>query len=251
MTSIEVLTSEAARLLAGAKRVAVLSGAGISSESGIPTFRGEGGLWENYRSEELATPQAFARDPELVWRWYDWRREVCARALPNAAHEVVAAMDACYPDFLLVTQNVDGLHARAGSERMLELHGTIWSARCTICGAGFPLPEVPLKECPVRCQICASLARPSVVWFGESYDPEVLQSAQRFLNSAEVLLVVGTSGSVGVPVYLAQDAGRNGAAIVDINPEASPIGAFANLEIPGPAGEALPQIWEKLGTGRG
>ena len=235
---------EVARILSGARRVAVLSGAGISSESGVPTFRGAGGLWENHRAEELATPDAFRRDPQLVWRWYEWRRGICREAAPNPAHDTVAAMDRHYPEFLLVTQNVDGLHARAGSQRIVEIHGSLWTARCTLCRAVFPIPAVPLSRIPPSCPNCAGMARPNIVWFGESYEPELLRTAQTFLSSAEVLLVVGTSGLVSVPVQLAQSAARCGAVVVDINPDASPIAAFAAVALRGRAGEVLPEIWE-------
>ncbi len=237
---------EAARLLSRAQRVAVLTGAGISAESGIPTFRGQGGLWENHRAEDLATPEAFRRDPSLVWRWYDWRRGICARAEPNPAHKVVAQMEERFADFLLVTQNVDGLHRRAGSRRIVEIHGDIWRARCTKCGVVFPVEEVPLSVVPVPCVECGGLARTHVVWFGESYDPELLALAGRFLSACDVLLVVGTSGMVSVPVSLALSAARSGAEVIDVNPDGSPVGEFARIELRARAGEALPAIWAQV-----
>ena len=169
--------AEAAERLAEASRVLVVTGAGVSAESGIPTFRGEGGLWEGHRAEELATPEAFARDPETVWRWYRWRRGVCLEAEPNAAHRVIAEMDGEYPEFLLATQNVDGLHPRAGNKRIVELHGNIHQGRCTACEEVAALPPEP-EDAPLpRCAGCGGLVRPHIVWFGESYWPGVLEAA--------------------------------------------------------------------------
>lgn len=245
MASMDEAIEKAAVHLAGAARVAVLSGAGISSESGIPTFRGAGGLWEQHRAEDLATPAAFSRDPELVWRWYDWRRGLCAKANPNAAHVIVAAIEKAVPEFLLVTQNVDGLHRRAGSAAMIELHGSIWRGRCTACAHRFDLTVVPLPTLPPLCPLCGGPARPDVVWFGESYDPLLLDNSQRFLKESDVLLVVGTSGMVSVPVYLAEAAAGAGTVVINVNPEASPISRFAAVEIPGRAGAVLPQLWQR------
>ena len=233
--------------LGDAERVAVLTGAGISSESGIPTFRGAGGLWNNYRAEELATPSAFARDPELVWRWYDWRREICGKALPNPAHKVVAAFENHYTDFLLITQNVDGLHGRAGNRKIAEIHGNIWKARCVSCELVFDIPDFPLPVIPVPCRECGALARPHIVWFGESYQPRLLESVSRFLETVDVLLVIGTSGMVSMPVYLAESAAASGAFVAEINPDPSDIARFSRAVLPGKAGEILPLIAEKLG----
>src|SRR5688572_4541686 len=154
---------EAAARLRAAHRVLALTGAGVSAESGVPTFRGPEGLWRRFRPEDLATPEAFARDPKLVWEWYAWRREKVAACHPNAAHRALAALDQRVPEFLLATQNVDGLHARAGSRRMVELHGSLWRVRCTACGhvgeRREALPDLP------RCD-CGAVLRPDIVWFG-------------------------------------------------------------------------------------
>ena len=229
-----------------AKSVAVITGAGISSESGIPTFRGDGGLWNNFRAEELATPAAFRKDPALVWSWYDWRRGICKSAKPNPAHDVISRIEDYYPEFLLITQNVDGLHGRAGSKNIVEIHGNIWKARCTSCAKIFEINETPLAEVPVKCIYCGSLSRPHIVWFGESYDSELLNRVQLFLDSCEFLLIIGTSGMVNIPLYLTEIAIRNGACVVEINPESSGISSVADYTIYEKAGEALPDLWDRI-----
>jgi NAD-dependent deacetylase len=168
---------QAAEIFHRARRVAVLTGAGISAESGVPTFRGKDGLWKQFRAEDLATPEAFARDPKLVWEWYDWRRGLIGRAEPNPGHAVLAKWGKVFPEFALITQNVDGLHARAGSLGILELHGNIWKTRCTreeIVAENF---EIPLKQIPPACPNCGAILRPHIVWFGESLDPDLLRRA--------------------------------------------------------------------------
>jgi NAD-dependent deacetylase len=237
---------EAIDRLRAASRVAVLTGAGISAESGIPTFRGEGGLWRNYRAEDLATPEAFARDPKLVWEWYDWRRGVCAKAHPNDGHRVIAEMERHYGDFLLITQNVDALHPRAGSRKLVEIHGNVFRARCTVCPEHFDLGDGPLPQLPVLCPACGKLARPHIVWFGETYDRRVLHQATTFLSQAEVVLVVGTSGAVTTPVSLALLAIDNGAYAIEINPNESQMTRFANAFIQQNAGVALPELWRQV-----
>lgn len=230
---------------ARARRVAVITGAGISAESGVPTFRGDGGLWRNFRAEELATPAAFARDPQLVWDWYDWRRGICAKAEPNAAHLTLAAMEAHYPEFLLITQNVDGLHNRAGSKKIAEIHGNIWKARCTKCAHGFDVPETPLHEMP-HCPDCGALARPHIVWFGETYDVDLLERVLEFLLRTELVLVAGTSGMVPMPVYLTQHAMQAGARAVDVNLEDSQLTPIVDISLRGKAGDVIPELWREI-----
>ena len=226
-----------------ANRVMVVTGAGISAESGIPTFRGPDGMWRNFKAEDLATPEAFQRQPHTVWEWYDWRRGLCAQAQPNPAHRVVAAMERFYHHFLLVTQNVDGLHTRAGSRRMVEMHGSIWRAQCLKCGATLPLEETPLKKIPPTHEGCGGMLRPAVVWFGENYDPAVLQPTFTAAEEAQLVIVVGTSGGVALPVDLVTQARQGGATIIEINCERTPVSRLAHERLEGKAGEILPELW--------
>ena len=181
--------------LARTKFLLVITGAGISAESGIPTFRGTDGLWKNYRAEELATPDAFERDPETVWQWYDWRRGIIGKAEPNPGHLAIKELENIFSSFLLITQNVDGLHARTGIKNMVEIHGNLWRVRCERDGTTSMLMDVPLKSIPPRCE-CGALLRPDVVWFGESLPTLALQTAFHVLEMCDTLIVVGTSGAV-------------------------------------------------------
>ncbi|MFO7607828.1 MAG: NAD-dependent deacylase [Candidatus Krumholzibacteriia bacterium] len=226
-----------ARIAAGAS-VAVLSGAGISAASGIPTFRGaQDALWSRYRPEDLATPAAFARDPELVWRWYDWRRGLIAHAAPNAAHRALAALEAHAP-VTVVTQNVDGYHRQAGSATVLEYHGSIWTVRCTGCGDEHEDRQVPLAAAP-RCAGCGALLRPGVVWFGEMIDPEVMRGAEQAASDCEVFLVVGTAGAVWPAAGLVAVARAGGAVVVEFNLEPSAVSGHTHLFVAGSAADTL------------
>ena len=228
------------------QRVAVLTGAGISAESGVPLFRGAGGLWQTHRPEDLATPQAFARDPQLVWEWYDWRRARVADAQPNPGHYALAELEQRVPDFTLITQNVDGLHDRAGSRNILRLHGDIWRLRCTHCGQESANTEVPLIELPPYCS-CGALLRPDIVWFGESLSTGVLQSAADAATRAQVFLTIGTSALVQPAASLPLMAQQSGARLVEINPQATPLSRHADINLVGPAGELLPELIAALG----
>ena len=225
-----------------ASRVAALTGAGISAESGIPTFRGSGGLWRHYRPEDLATPEAFARDPLLVWQWYDWRRCLIAKAVPNPGHEALAELERAREGlFTLITQNVDGLHDRAGSRGLLKLHGDIWQVRCISCGAESRDERTPLPELPPRCG-CGGLLRPGVVWFGEPLPGETWVRAEQAAEAAEVFLVVGTSAAVYPAAGLAWLAKSAGAKVIEINPDATDLSPAADLSLRGKSGELLPQL---------
>jgi NAD-dependent deacetylase len=232
---------QAREWLAKATSVAVLTGAGISAESGIPTFRGPDGLWKNYKPEELATPEAFARDPRLVWEWYDWRRQAIAKAAPNAAHKALVQVEIQKRGFTLITQNVDGLHDLAGSGKILKLHGDIWRMRCTECGANFPNRRVPLPKIPPHCA-CGGLARPGVVWFGEPLPEGMMKEAEHAAESAQVLLVIGTSAVVYPAAGLIPFAKPAGAKVIEINTEPTPFSDAVDCVLQGPAGEILPQL---------
>jgi len=215
------------------ERIVVFTGAGVSADSGIPTFRGAGGLWRNFRSEDLATPQAFSRDPALVWEWYEWRRGLVRAAEPNAAHRAIAELDRA----AVVTQNVDGLHARAGSRDVIELHGSLFRVRCTREHTVREALE-PFGEIPPRCE-CGALLRPDVVWFGEMLPAGALERAARLIAEAELLLIVGTSGVVQPAAGLVSLC--HGTSI-EINPEASALASNCDFAIAARAAEAVPAI---------
>jgi NAD-dependent deacetylase len=224
-----------------ASSVVVLTGAGISAESGIPTFRGAGGLWRQFRAEELATPQAFARDPRLVWEWYDWRRGLIAQAEPNPGHRALAELESRIPRFTLITQNVDGLHDRAGSRNLLKVHGDIWEVRCQACGRQRRDDRVPLPELPPRCE-CGGIERPGVVWFGEPLPSDVWDRAERAARQAQVFIVAGTSAVVYPAAGLAPLARAAGAKLIEVNLEETPFSEEVDCSLRGRAGELLPQL---------
>jgi NAD-dependent deacetylase len=235
---------EARAALAGARFVTVLSGAGMSAESGIPTFRdAQTGLWARYDPMQLATEEGFRADPALVWRWYAWRRELVLGARPNAGHEAIAAAEQRFDHLRVLTQNVDGLHARAGSTDVLELHGNILRTLCLEhCGYGEPRPERLPAGVPPQCPRCGAPLRPGVVWFGEMLDPDVLAEAHREATTCDVMLVVGTSGLVHPAASLPGTARRAGATVITVNPEANELDALAGARIRGRAAEVLPRV---------
>jgi NAD-dependent deacetylase len=232
----------AADVLRAAKRLTVLTGAGISAESGVPTFRGKDGLWNQFRAEELATPEAFARDPRLVWEWYDWRRGKIASVEPNAGHRTLAKWQETESSFTLITQNVDGLHAKAGSMTVLELHGNIWKTRCTAEATVSENREVPLTRIPPLCPACGALLRPHIVWFGESLDPDVLDAAFAASAACDAMLVVGTSALVQPAAMLPVRAAAAGALVIEVNPDPTPLSPSVEVSLRGPAGVVLPLI---------
>jgi NAD-dependent deacetylase len=232
---------DARALLKNARSVAVLTGAGVSAESGIPTFRGANGLWKQYRPEDLATPEAFARDPELVWQWYDWRRGIIAQARPNAGHCALAQFEKRIPDFTLITQNVDDLHDDAGSRRVLKVHGSIWTMRCTACRKEVLDRRSPLPQLPPRCG-CGELLRPGVVWFGEPLPQDVWRAAENAAERAEVFLVIGTSALVYPAAGLAATAKRAGAKVIEINIAETPLSQRIDLFLQGASAELLPEL---------
>jgi NAD-dependent deacetylase len=230
-----------------AQRAMAFSGAGVSKESGLDTFRGAGGLWERMRPEDLATPEAFYDDPGKVWRWYAWRYRTASGAQPNPAHHALVRWETLFPSFLLATQNVDGLHARAGSRSLVELHGALTQAKCDSCfrrrDMGEAIAESP--EEPPRCS-CGGRLRPAVVWFGENLDPDVLGRAAREAARCDVFLSVGTSSTVYPAAGLIEQAWRGGACVIEVNPEPTPFSRRVHLQIAAPAGEAVPQLTAEI-----
>jgi NAD-dependent deacetylase len=227
--------------LGAAPSVAVLTGAGISAESGIPTFRGPGGIWKTYRAEDLATPEAFARDPKLVWEWYDWRRSVIAEAVPNAGHRALAELERRVPRFTVITQNVDGLHDRAGNVSVLKVHGDIWTLRCTLCERERRDLRPRLEEIPPHCS-CGGMERPGVVWFGEGLPDTVWEKAVRSTREADLFFVIGTSAVVHPAAGLVYLAKSSGAKVVEINVDDTPVSPTVDICWRAPAAEALPAL---------
>lgn len=267
--------------LEAGRPVAALTGAGVSAESGIPTFRGAGGLWKGFRAEELATPGAFQRDPAKVWEWYTWRRDLVLQAEPNPGHLALAALERAHQNFTLITQNVDGLHQRAGSRRVVELHGNIHHARCLDCGHVASLPEPKAgaleasdgaedadvstgpgcegsggdgadgvrrgvgEEGVPRCVRCGGGTRPHIVWFGEMLPEEPWRHAYAAAAGAAVLLVVGTSAAVYPAAGLVDVTLAGGGAVVEINPQATDVSERVTWSLRTPAGEALPELLQR------
>lgn len=222
------------------KAVTILAGAGISAESGVPTFRGKDGLWKNFRPEELATSEAFKQEPRLVWEWYDWRRRALASLKPNAAHLAIAEIEKRVKEFTLITQNVDGLHQLAGSKNIIELHGNIWRVKCLSCNKVNANREVPIKILPF-CE-CGGLLRPDVVWFGEMLSDNNLTKAFVAIDNCDFMFVIGTSGIVQPAASFALRAKDEGAFVVEINIEKTPLSASVDATFIGKAGDILPQL---------
>lgn len=240
-----------ARRVAAARRLTVVTGAGVSAASGVPTFRGPAGLWRSHRPEDLATPEAFDRDPRLVWEWYAWRRELVRKAAPNRAHEVLAAWSRRLPGFRLITQNVDGLHERAGTENVVRFHGSLWEVACRDgCAAAPPSwrAEEAFAELPPRCPHCGGLLRPGVVWFGEAIPSAALAAAREAVD-CDLCLAVGTSAVVYPAAGLLAAAGERGAFTAEINPEATPASGAVRLAIPGRAEDVLDAVEGRLRGG--
>jgi NAD-dependent deacetylase len=227
-----------------ARRAVAFSGAGLSKESGLDTFRGPGGLWERMRPEELATPQAFARNPETVWSWYAWRWQQVAAAVPNPAHREIARWRDRFESLQVVTQNVDGLHLAAGSRDVLELHGTIAFARCQACARREPMAEAVARSAqePPRCPACEGRMRPDVVWFGEHLPEGVFEAAAEAARSTDLFLAVGTSATVYPAAGLLEIAARAGALVIEVNVEPTPLSDLADVLLTGPAAEMVPAL---------
>jgi NAD-dependent deacetylase len=228
-----------------ARHVLVLTGSGASAESGVPTFReAQTGLWDQYNPMDLATPEAFLEDPPLVWRWYRWRRELVARAEPNPGHLAIAKLAEIVPKLTLITQNVDGLHQRAGSPDVVEFHGNLFTDRCftegVVVSDGDDAAEVPV------CTTCGGMLRPGVVWFGEAIPPEALETAAAAAGNCDVFLSIGTSSVVWPAAGLAETAKANGATVIEINPDTTPQSTQSHHCIQGKSGEVLPELISSL-----
>lgn len=233
--------------LASAERVVVLTGAGVSAESGVPTFReAQTGLWAQYDPRELATPQAFARNPRLVWEWYAWRRSLIQEARPNLAHYALVDLEQVLPTFLLVTQNIDGLHWLAGSRDMIEMHGNIARTKCFEEGHQVTW-WAETDEIPPRCPHCGGPLRPDVVWFGEGISEQALRAATDAAAGCDVFLCIGTSAVVQPASRLPLIAKRMGASVVEINTEQTAISVMADWSLIGKAGELLPALVRETG----
>ncbi len=241
--------ARAAEILRSARRVVAFTGAGVSAESGVPTFRGPGGLWEGRPVEEVATPGAFRADPATVWRFYEERRCRLATVQPNPAHRVLASWEDRFPSYTLATQNVDGLHRAAGARCVLELHGSLWGVRCTACGGEREDRAVPLPELPPRCPLCGGMERPAVVWFGEALPAAVIAEAQAAAETCDALVVVGTSAVVYPAAGLVRIAAAAGARVIEVNPAASALAHLADVTLRGPAGTLLPAVDARLREG--
>jgi NAD-dependent deacetylase len=223
-----------------ARAIAVLTGAGVSAESGIPTFRSNGGFWQQHRFEDLATPQAFLRDPKFVWTWYEERRRGIAEARPNAGHVALASLERQTPVFTLITQNVDGLHDLAGSKSVIRLHGDIWTLRCVRCRRE-EVNRAELTSLPPYCA-CGGMLRPGVVWFGESLPEGAMERAAAVVGAADLLIVAGTSAQVYPAAGLIPLAIGNGATVIEINPAETEFSGDVTFALRGTSAEILPRL---------
>jgi NAD-dependent deacetylase len=248
LSEIENKITEAKEIIEKASGINILTGAGISSESGVPTFRGEEGLWRKFRSEDLATPQAFRRDPKLVWEWYDWRRQIIKEAKPNSGHYALVELENQKSNFTLITQNIDGLHQLAGNRHIVEMHGNLWQIRCTRCGVIEQSHDVPLKEMPPKCKNCGALGRPNVVWFGEIIPMSVIDKALIAIEKCQVMLIVGTSGVVEPASSMGLVAKQTGKTVIEVNLEPTPNSSLYDITIIGKSGEILPLLCKPVGT---
>ena len=236
------LSSPLQSVLARAEHVVAFTGAGISAESGVPTFRGDNGIWKKMRPEELASMNGFLANPALVWEWYQHRRAIIHGVRPNAGHEAIAEMERVFPQVTVVTQNIDNLHRRAGSRVVIELHGNIERNYCVRCGAAYGEHGTPLPDNVPACVQCGGLIRPDVVWFGEMLPEDAWADATRACESADLLISIGTSGVVYPAASLPLVAKRAGGFLVEVNPEPTPLTSSVDEYLQGPAGTLLPYL---------
>ncbi|MBX2992982.1 MAG: NAD-dependent deacylase [Bacteroidetes bacterium] len=231
--------------LASARDVVAFTGAGISAESGVPTFRGNEGIWTKFKPEELANLNAFMRNPELVWEWYSARKKVIAEVQPNAGHYALAEMEKIFSSLAVITQNIDNLHRRAGSRNVFELHGNIERNYCMRCGKQFSNEFVLTGKAVPKCE-CGGLIRPDVVWFGELLPEDEWRGAEKACQRADVLFSIGTSGVVYPAAALPMEAKRNGAFIIEINPQPTPLTEYADEFLQGKSGSILPALLQQM-----
>jgi len=243
MTELEEKIAQAQEEILNASNIVVLTGAGISSESGVPTFRGQEGLWQNYRPEELATPDAFWKDPKLVWEWYDWRRNAVKDAKPNPGHYALADLENYASKVTLITQNIDGLHQMAGSRNITEMHGNLWQIKCTKCGEIEQNFDVPLVPLPPKCTKCGELGRPNVVWFGEMIEMSLIDNILRAIEECQVMLIIGTSGVVEPAASMGLVAKQTNKTVIEINPDETPSAGLYDIVIREKSGEVLPLLF--------
>ena len=232
-------------LMLNCRNCVVLTGAGISAESGVPTFRGKEGLWGKFRPEELATMEAFVANSKLVWEWYNWRRTLMGEVKPNPGHYALSELEKIAENFTLITQNVDGLHHMAGTEQILELHGNIYRNKCVGCDSQFSEEDIDPDNIPV-CPKCGGKIRPDVVWFGEMLDPDVIQEAYHRSEQADIFLSVGTSAVIHPAASLPVVAKQYQATLVEINPEPTPLTDLADFSFTAKSGEFLPELVSRL-----
>jgi NAD-dependent deacetylase len=234
--------TRAGELISRANSVTVLTGAGVSAESGVPTFRDANGLWKGASPTELASPEGFARDPRKVWEWYNLRRRALLQVRPNAGHMALADLERRLPEFGLITQNVDRLHQAAGSKLLLELHGNIWDVQCSACGQTFDRTGLELPAEP-HCPDCSAWLRPGVVWFGEQLPAGVFEEAERWTSRCDVFLVVGTSAVVWPAAGLIDLASQCGAKVIELNPAETAATSLADVSLRGKSAELLPRLF--------
>ncbi len=246
MSYMTTIPDDLIERLRSAKAVAVLTGAGVSAESGVPTFRGDEGLWKKFRAEELATVDAFMSNPTLVWEWYLFRRELIGKVEPNEGHYMLVQLEKYYNDFTLITQNVDGLHRRAGSMNVLELHGNITKNKCFDCGKPYS-GEIDLDDGQLPLCDCNGRIRPDVVWFGELLPARVINKAYEASSRAEIFISIGTSAIVHPAASLPMAAKKEGAYLVEINLEPTPMTDICDCSLLGKSGEILPKLTELMG----
>ncbi len=242
------VTEKLRSLLIPSTRVVVFTGAGVSAESGIATFRGAHALWSNFRIEDYATPQAFLADPLKVWEWYNWRRREILKTDPNSGHLAICEFEQYFKDFTLITQNVDGLHDRAGNQKILKLHGDIWETRCPLCGDSAIDNDARGEPLPPLCR-CKGRMRPGVVWFGESLSEVIYEHAVSSAKNSELFFSVGTSAEVYPAAVLPSLAKQHGAYVVEVNIEKTSAADFADETLLGKSGEVLPEILKYFAAG--